>query len=155
MQKWPDANPADVKSVESVIAAFDDALSFSAGARDHYNDERVRSLFIPTAAITCPEPWKIQLSPPDWGDFFLGAIDELGFRETGFAEINTIRHKVTIGNVTSVYTHYTLEAPLGSPPIGQGINMWHIVNLNGRHAIASLIWEDESETAVTPSNLKL
>ncbi|WP_020398623.1 hypothetical protein [Kordiimonas gwangyangensis] len=152
MTKWPDADPADVKSVEAVIAAFDDTLSFNPGAF-LYNDERLRSLFVPTASILCPAPWNIQLSPLEWGGFFAQAAKDLGFTETGFAEKNHIRKLTTIGHVSSVYTFYTLHSPPASEAVGQGINMWHIVNLSGRHAIASLIWEDESETAVTPPEL--
>lgn len=150
MSNWPDANPEDVSSVEAVIKAFDDVLTFAPNEYA-YDDKRFLSLFLPTASITSPEPWNLTINPAQWADFFKGAMKEMGLFDKGFGESNIIKKVLTIGNVSSVYTYYTLHSPATSTEsFGCGVNMFHIVNLDGRFAIASLIWEDESETAPTP-----
>ena len=151
-ENWPEARQSDSDSVESVIAAFDEVLSF-AGHEFDFDNDRFLSLFLPTANLTSPKPWQMSLSPNEWENFFTQAVKDLGFAETGFAEKNEIRRVVTIGSVNSVYTFYTLHSPPQSEAQGQGVNIWHIVEVDGRFAIAGLIWEDESETAPTPPEL--
>ena len=150
---WPKARPSDVASVEALIQAFDEALSFEVGQFGKQMD-RLRSLFLPTANVVATEPWNIATDADGFVKFYLEAIPQIEADKTGFGERNKIMHVLTIGNVHSVYTYYTLHMPPSSEEAaGRGINMFHIVNIDGRFWIASCVWEDESETAPTPPHL--
>jgi hypothetical protein len=150
---WPAARPDDVVSIEALIRAFDEALSFSAGSFGKDMD-RLRSLFLPTANVASPRPWNLATDAEGFVRFYLEAIVQIQADQAGFAERNTIRRIVSIGDVHSVYTYYTLHVPPANPErLAGGVNLFHIVKLRDRYWIASCVWEDESEQAPTPPDL--
>lgn len=151
---WPQALPEDVSSIEALMRAFDECLSFEPGEFGLRID-RLRSLFLPTANVTATAPWHIATDADGFARFYLEAIPQIEGDKTGFGERNTIVRTLSIGDVHSVYTYYTLHMPPSNPePAGQGINMFHIVRRDGRYWIASCVWEDESEAAPTPAELR-
>jgi hypothetical protein len=151
---WPTARPDDVTSIEGLIRAFDAALSFPAGSFGKDMD-RLRSLFLPTANVASPGPWNLATDAEGFIRFYLEAIVQIQADQAGFAERNTIKRIVSIGDVHSVYTYYTLHVPPSNPErLAGGVNLFHVVKLDGRYWIASCVWEDESEHAPTPPDLK-
>jgi hypothetical protein len=150
---WPVPNAADVQSVESIIAAFDAALTFEPGGAPNY--QRLKSLFLPVGNLVSPKPWNMALDVDGFLRFVREALPELKFDQTGFAERNQIVKRYTIGGVNAVFAHYTLHSPAtAKDAFAQGINMFHIVEFDGKFAIASCVWEDESESAPTPADLR-
>lgn len=153
VRAWPEARTEDVASIEALIAAFDACLSFDPGEFGVRID-RLRSLFLPTANIVAAAPWNIVTDADGFANFFMEAIPQIGADETGLCERNAIVRSLSIGDVHSIDTYYTLHMPPSNPePMGRGVNMFHIVRVDGRYWIASCIWEDESETAPTPPEL--
>ncbi len=152
-REWPKADPGDVSSIEALVKAFDEALSFEPGAFGQ-NLDRLRSLFLPTANVVATAPWNIATDAEGFVQFLLEAIPQIEADKTGFGERNRIMRVVSIGDVHSVYTFYTLHMPPSNDEVmAQGVNMLHIVKFDGRYWIASCVWEDESETAPTPPDL--
>lgn len=150
---WPKARDEDVCSIEALVSAFDEALSFEAGKLDK-SMARLMSLFLPTANVTSTHPWNLATDAEGFARFFVDTIPAIGGDVTGFSERNTIVRQLSIGDVHSVYTYYTLHMPPDNPePAGKGINFLHVVKLNGRYWIASCVWEDESDNAPTPPEL--
>jgi hypothetical protein len=152
-QPWPAADPRDVASIEAIIKAFDETLSFEPGSFGKEMD-RLRSLFLPTANVVATAPWNIATDVEGFVAFYLEAIPQIEADKTGFGERNQIMRTVSIGDVHSVYTFYTLHMPPSNDePIARGVNMLHVVKFKGRYWIASCVWEDESETAQIPADL--
>jgi hypothetical protein len=153
-RKWPTARPGDVSSIEALIRAFDEALSFEPGGFGRDLD-RLRSLFLPTANVASPAPWDLATDAEGFVQFYLQAIPQIQADQAGFAERNVIKRIVSIGGVHSVYTYYTLHVPPANPETAaRGVNMFHIVERRGRFWIASCVWEDESDSAPTPEDLQ-
>lgn len=150
---WPKAAPDDVASIEALLQAFDECLSFEPGNYRGPGD-RMLSLFLPTASIVSPGAWSLAANPSGFAGFYDAVVRQEGFDQTGFSERNEIRKVVAIGNVNSVYTWYTIHAPPDAAPFGQGINLFHMVRQEGRFWISSLVWEDESDDAPTPPDLR-
>jgi hypothetical protein len=151
---WPTARPEDVSSVEALINAFDQTLQFEPGQFDG-NMDRLKSLFLPNANVASTLPWSLATDATGFASFIQKTIPMMEANKIGFGECNKIMRKLSIGDVHSVYTFYTLHMPSSNEtPMGQGVNMFHIVKLEGRYWIASLVWEDESEAAPTPADLR-
>jgi len=150
---WPVPDSADVRSIESILAAFDAALTFQPGGAPDFR--RLKSLFLPVGNLVCPKPWNVALDVDGFQHFVREALPKLNLDQAGFAERNQIVKRYTIGGVNAVFAYYTLHSPpTAKEAFGKGVNMFHIVEFDGKFAIASCVWEDESATAPTPAELR-
>lgn len=144
------ARPADVQSIDSIVAALYDVISGPVGkARDF---DRLHSLFTPDARMAAIG------HRPD-GSYALRTmtVDDYVARnakvlvEVGFIESEKARTTEQFGQLAHVFSTY--EARKASPeaaPFMRGINSIQLVNDGSRWWIASLIWRAEDDQLKLP-----
>ncbi len=137
----PEAKPADVASIDTILAALYDVISGPPGARDW---DRFNSLFIPEAHLIFtgkkPDgtPVHRALTPKEYeehsGAFFL---------KEGFFE-NSIANKVDrFGQVAQVFSTYESRHEKGAKPFARGINSIQLMNDGKRWWVVSILWDSE------------
>lgn len=141
----PDADPADVESIDAIIDALYDVISGPAGERDW---DRFRSLFLPGAAELIPaatppsarsdRPLPV-LSPQDyvdWGGPY--------FLENPFYEREVARDEERFGNIAQLFSTYeSRRSPEDAEPFARGINSVQLVRHDGRWWIVSIAWDED------------
>ena len=161
-QPTPAANPADVATTDSIIAALYDVISGPAGRKRDW--DRFRSLFAPGARLIPTGPRRPAGTPPDAplkGDEEYAARaltpDEYVQRSgpflegQGFYERETARRTEQFGHIAHAFSTY--EGRLKSPdakPFVRGINSIQLVNDGRRWWIVTVFWEAETERTPLP-----
>jgi hypothetical protein len=143
----PAANPADVSSVDAIMAATYDVISGPAGkARDW---DRFRSLFVPGARLMAVHEDKD-------GTFSLHAVSPDGYIErageylvkNGFAERESARKAERYGNIVQVFSTYeSRHDPSDAKPFARGINSFQLFFDGKRWWVVTIYWQEE-----TPGN---
>jgi hypothetical protein len=161
------ANPADVASIDAIIAAAYDVISGPAGQERDWNRER--SLFIPGARLipTAAKPGVTSESKPD-GHF--GQITSeskiapqildveayiarsRGYLEKdGFFEKEIARRTEQFGHIAHVWSTYESRHQMDDPqPFMRGINSIQLVYKEGRWWIVTIYWQHESPDNLIP-----
>ena len=145
----PAANPADVATMDSTIAALYDVISGPAGKR---NWDRFRSLFVPGARL-------IPTAPRPMGE--VGArvmtveeyVQRAGafFEKEGFFEREAARHTDTFGNIAQVFSTYeSRHAKEDAKPFQRGINSIQLMNDGKRWWVVTIFWQGEDEKNPLP-----
>ena len=158
----PAANPADVATLDSIIAALYDVISGPAGKRRDW--DRFRSLFAPGARLIPTGPRRPPGTPPDapltgseeYAPRALAPEDYVRlsgpFLEgQGFFERETARRTEQFGHIAHAFSTY--EGKLKSPdakPFVRGINSIQLVNDGKRWWIITVFWEAETERTPLP-----
>lgn len=137
----PEAKPAEVASIDSILAALYDVISGPAGPRDW---DRFNSLFIPEAHLIFtgkkPDgtPVHKALTPKEYQDRS-GAF----FLKEGFFE-NTVANKIDqFGQVAQVFSTYESRHEKGAKPFARGINSIQLLNDGKRWWVVSILWDSE------------
>ena len=139
----PAANPADVATMDSAIAALYDVISGPAGKKRDWN--RFRSLFIPGARL-------IPTGKRQAGGFGSTVIDPEGYitrsstvlEEQGFFEKEIARRTETFGNIAHVFSTYEAHRKADEKePFMRGINSIQLMNDGKRWWIVTVFWEAE------------
>lgn len=139
----PAANPADVATMNSTIAALYDVISGPAGKKRDWN--RFRSLFIPGARL-------IPTGQRQGGGFGSTVIDPEGYitrsspflEEQGFFEKEIARRTETFGNIAHVFSTYEARHKAeDKDPFMRGINSIQLMNDGKRWWIVTVFWEAE------------
>lgn len=140
----PAANPADVATMDSTIAALYDVISGPAGKKRDWN--RFRSLFIPSARL-------IPTGKRQGGGFGSTVIDPEGYitrsstilEEQGFFEKEVARRTEIFGNIAHVFSTYEARHKADDKePFMRGINSIQLMNDGKRWWIVTVFWEAES-----------
>ena len=149
----PTANPADVASVDAIVAALYAVISGPAGqARDW---DRMRSLFHPSARMEPIVPRKaggfavIVLAPDDYvkrsGDMLV---------KFGFTERELSRKQERLGNLVHVWStyegHFTGEGAPTKDAI-RGINSIQLAFDGSRWWVLNLTWQAETPEIRLPA----
>ena len=146
----PEANPADVASIDAVMKALYDVISGPAGQSRDW--DRMRSLFIPEA----------QLVPtgtnPEGGhayrvisveDYITGAGPRL--EKDGFFEKEIHRVTEQYGNIAHSFSTYeSFRTAEDTEPFMRGINSFQLMFDGDRWWIVSVYWQGESPAAPIP-----
>ena len=143
----PQAAPADVDSVEHLVAALYDVISGPAGPR---NWERFRSLCYPGARFI----------PSGIRDGKIGAraftTDEYAerakpiFEKEGFFE-NSIANRIEIwDHIAHVWSTYESRHAKGEKPFARGINSIQLLNDGSRWWVVTVYWESEDAAHPLP-----
>ncbi|MGZ8379848.1 MAG: DUF6265 family protein [Gemmatirosa sp.] len=139
----PAARPADVASVDAILAALYDVISGPAGQKRDW--DRMRSLFAPGARLI-PTGRR-----PD-GTFSMRSwtVDEyianagVGLETNGFFEREIGRRTETYGNVVHAFSSYDSKRTLADPqPFARGINSIQLWNDGKRWWVVTVFWEGE------------
>lgn len=145
----PAPRPADVASVDAIVAALYDAVSGPAGPRDW---NRLRSLFSPDGKMA-----KVGARPD--GSIVYGSmtVDEYiaraikPFSENGFFESELARTTETFGQIVHVFSTYQAKrAPGDAKPLARGINSIQLYHDGNRWYVVSLLWRAEDDKLSLP-----
>jgi hypothetical protein len=144
----PPAKLADVKSVESILAAVYDVISGPPGERDW---DRFRSLFAPQARLTSAT--KESASHPvrllNVDDYINLAGDY--FKTHGFFESAIVNHVERFGNIAQVFSSYESRNAANEKPFTRGINSIQLFYDGSRWWVLSILWDEESPTNPLPA----
>jgi hypothetical protein len=141
--------PADVASMDSIIAALYDVISGPPGAR---NWDRFRSLFAPGARLIANgvrptgEVVSRVMTPDDYaqrnGPFF---------EKNGFFERESARRIEAFGNIAHLFSTYeSRHAREDAKPFQRGINSIQLVNDGKRWWIMTVFWQGEDDKHILP-----
>ena len=149
-QTTPPANPADVATMDSIVAAVYDVISGPAGKRDW---DRFRSLFIPSARLipTGPRP------TGEVGSRVLTVEDYAqragaSFEKQGFFEREVSRRLERFGSIAHIFSTYeSRHAKDDAKPFQRGINSIQLMNDGKRWWVVTIFWQGEDEKNPLPA----
>jgi hypothetical protein len=137
----PAANPADVASVDAILAALYDVISGPANKPRDWN--RMRSLFAPGGRL-------IPIGPRQNGEIAPRVLDVEDYIKTsgpfieknGFFEREAGRRTDTSGHMVHVFSAYEARHKAEDPePFMRGTNSIQLVNDGKRWWIVTVLWE--------------
>lgn len=148
------ANPADVASVDAIIAALYDVISGPAGKQRDW--KRLHSLFTPEARMVA-----IGARPAGPGAANVGAramsVDDYiarttkPFGEAGFFESELARSTETFGQLVHVFSTYEARHAVADPkPFVRGVNSIQLFHDGARWWILNLAWRAEDDKLALP-----
>ena len=152
--KTKSANPADVESIDAIIAATYDVISGPAGKIRDW--DRERSLFIPGAILvptaTVPGRNDVDLAPLVLDvDGYIARVEPL-FAKEGFYEKEIARRTEQFGQIAHVWSTYeSRHDPSDREPFMRGINSIQLFNDGKRWWILSIYWQHENVKNQIPS----
>jgi len=142
-QSVPIARPADVGSLDAIVAALYDVISGPAGQRRDW--DRMRTLFVPGAQLIPTTP-----RPDSTGTIRIMTVDEfitgIGPRleESGFFEREIGRRTEQYGGIAHLFSSYDSRRAAADPaPFARGINSIQAWNDGKRWWILTVFWEGE------------
>jgi hypothetical protein len=160
-------NPADVESIDAIVAAAYDGISGPAGKKRDW--DRERSLYIPGARLI-PLAAEAGVAGGEDVDLATGRVRSTGglepqildvegfiarvepfFQENGFYEKEIARRIEQFGNIAHVWSTYESRHNKDDPePFMRGINSIQLFNDGKRWWIVSIYWQQESAAAPIP-----
>jgi hypothetical protein len=155
---WPAAkNPADVDTIDHLVAALYDVISGPAGKPRDW--DRFRSLFLPDgrlSVIRAAAP-ATDGKPATNGDvvFLTPDVyverDDPYFKKSGFFEHGIAQRTEEFGNLAMVWTTYeSRHDATDAKPFARGINCLTLAHAQGRYWIVNITWDDEREGLSLP-----
>lgn len=150
---WPVAKPADVESIEAIVASVYDVISGPAGkARDW---DRFRSLFVPDARLMPVRPGKPE--PGSHNDIAPFGVEDYIQRsspamlQSGFAERGIANRVEAFGNIAHVWSTYeSRHAPTDPQPYARGINSITLIKDGNRYWVVQILWDSERPGSPIP-----
>lgn len=145
-----EADPADVESVDAIVAAVYDVISGDAGeARDW---DRWHSLFAEgatlSAVVASSDGYRrVIMTPESYVERSGASLERDGFFET---EINRVSEGYgMIAHVFSTYESYRSRAD--DEPFARGINSFQLMNDGSRWWVVSVYWQGEGAANPIPA----
>lgn len=146
----PAAKPADVDSIEHIMAAVYDVISGPPGPR---NWDRFRSLFVPEARLTStvknPDRASVRLLSVE--GFVKGGGDY--FSTHPFFESAIVNKVQRFGNIAQVFSSYESRNAPNEKPFVRGINSMQVFYDGQRWWMLSILWDEESANNPLPANM--
>jgi len=146
----PAANPADVATMDSIIAAVYDVISGPAGKKRDW--DRMRSLFLPGARLipTGARPNGAYGSRVVTVDEYIERSSGF-FEKEGFYEREAARITEQFGQIAHAFSTYeSRHAPEDAKPFQRGINSIQLMNDGKRWWIVTIFWQGEDEKTALP-----
>jgi len=146
----PAANPADVASIDSIIAAVYDVISGPAGKKRDW--DRMRSLFVQGARLIPTG----QRSNDGYASRVLTVEDYISrsapfLEKEGFFEKESARKTETFAHIAHVFSTYESRHTAQDPkPFTRGINSFQLMNDGSRWWIVTIFWQGEDEKNPIP-----
>ncbi len=144
------ANPADVASVDAIIARLYEGISGAAGKQRDWNRER--ALYLPGARLIAVgkrrtgEVINRVMSIED----YIAANSALLEKE-GFFEKEVARRAEVFGNIVHVWSTYEARHKVDdAQPFMRGINSIQLVNDGKRWWIMTILWQAENPDTKLP-----
>lgn len=145
----PEADPADVESVDAIITALYASLSGPAGEERQW--DRFRSLHIPEARL-------IPVFRTDEGarpvildlETYISRVND-NFYENGFFEVEIARTEEAFGHIVHAFSTYeSYRTENDAEPIARGINSIQLMHDGNRWWIIHILWDPEREDQPIP-----
>ncbi len=133
------ANPADVATMDAIVAAVYDVISGPAGKRDW---DRFRSLSRPTGEVGSRV-----ITVEDY-------VQRAGaaFEKQGFFEREVSRRLEKFGNIAQLFSTYeSRHAKDDAKPFQRGINSIQLMNDGKRWWVVTIFWQGEDEKNPLPA----
>jgi hypothetical protein len=146
----PAANPADVASMDAIIAALYDVISGPAGKKRDW--DRMRSLFIPGARLipTGPRPGGGVGSRVLTVDEYITRASGF-FDKEGFYERESARRTESFGSIAHLFSTYeSRHKPDDPQPFQRGINSIQLMNDGQRWWVVTIFWQGEDKEHPLP-----
>jgi hypothetical protein len=146
-------NPADVESIDAIIAASYDVISGPPGKKRDW--ARERSLFYPGARLiptaTVPGKTDVDLAPLVLDvEGYIARVEPL-FEKEGFYETEVARRTEQFGRIAQVWSTYeSRHDPAEAKPFMRGVNSFQLFNDGERWWILSIYWQHESSQHPLP-----
>ncbi len=142
-------NQADVKSMDSILAALYDVISGPAGQKRDW--DRFRSLFLPGARLIptgrrATGQTGIHVLTPD--DYVANTSPYL--EKEGFYEREIARHADQYGAIAQVFSTYESRHKPGEAPFARGINSIQLLNDGQRWWVVTVLWANETPQTPLP-----
>ncbi len=144
----PPANPVDVKSVDSILAALYDVISGPAGERDW---NRFRSLFMPNARLTSPKklPTAQFTSAPTASKTTSVSAAPL-FPEERFLRKTRRQSHPNLRQRRPGFQQLRIPPRPRRCPFRFGINSIQLVNDGSRWWVVNILWDEERPDSSSP-----
>ncbi|MBZ0173371.1 MAG: nuclear transport factor 2 family protein [Phycisphaerales bacterium] len=150
----PEADPADVASIDAIVGAYYDSLSGPKGEERDW--DRLRSIFQPMARLVAARPvrgdhsgiWVMELE-----EFI--AFNKSVMERGGFFEREISRKTETFGNIAHVWSTYESRRAASDPePYSRGIYSVQLLRDGDRWWIVSVYWDYErADSPIPPAYL--
>ncbi len=143
----PPANSSnDVSSVDAIVRALYESVSFAPGAQPDY--KRLRSLFHPEGRLIPPKGERDGKVPVLAMDAFIKKSREYvimtGMEARGFFEKEVHRATESFGNIVHLFSTYeSRHTSKESAPVQRGINSIQLVKDAGRWWVLTILWDIE------------
>jgi hypothetical protein len=146
---WPAPNPADVKSVDAILAAVYDAISGPAGQSRDW--KRFQSLFVPDAKLIPVRalPGSPSAAHPSTDVTYMSVEDYIkrasgGMTTNGFYEQSVHNEIQQFGDIVQVFSTYESRHKADDPkPFARGINSFQLLKDGERYWVVNIYWEAE------------
>ena len=147
------AHSADVASVDAIVRALYESISFSPGGQPNY--DRLRSLFHPGARLI---PAKVEKNASivvlEVDTFIIKSREYVvlaGQERTGFIEKEISRRIDAFGNIVHVFSTYESDNGTGDPgSVQRGINSIQLVHDEDRWWVLTILWDVEKPARSIP-----
>jgi hypothetical protein len=139
----PTANPADVSSVDAIMAATYDVISGPPTKKRDW--DRFRSLFVPGARLIPADrgkdgTFKVDVITPDE----YAKMADPYFSKNGFAEREIFRKSERYGNIMQIFSTYESRHDAGdAKPFARGINSFQLLYDGKRWWVVTIYWQEE------------
>ncbi|MBI1803551.1 MAG: hypothetical protein HY033_01810 [Ignavibacteriae bacterium] len=140
------ANPADVVSVNAIIKALYESVSFPPGRQPDYT--RLRTLFHLNGIVIPPRTdHSAEFAVTDVETFINRSrqyVITTGMERKGFHENEIARRTESFGSIVHVFSTYESRYQPGDPtPIQRGINSIQLGRDGKRWCVLSILWDVE------------
>lgn len=145
------ARPADVASVDGIVAALYDTISGPAGKARDWN--RLRALFRDDGRMVVHSPGKdgVLHTRVMTVEEYIARVAPV-FAQQGFYESELARQGEQYGQIAQVFSTYEARHAPGDKPFVRGINSIQLVNDGRRWWISQLLWQPEGERSPLPEH---
>lgn len=142
--------PLDVTSIDAMIKALYEAISFRVGESPDWN--RLRSLFVPAARlIHAKAEGAVIMDVPGFIANYQQNLQKSHLAKKGFFEIEIARQVEHFDNIAQVFSTYESRHTIeDSVPIARGINSIQLIRENQRWWIISILWVNERPEQLIP-----
>lgn len=145
-----EARLGDVSSVDGIIQALYEAISFEVGESPDWS--RLRSLFDKRAQLVHGKADRaVVLSVEDFIAAYQKNLRTSDLRSRGFREVEIARRSQCFDSIAHVFSTYRSFHPTEQTrTLSRGINSIHLFANKGRWWAIAILWEDESGNTPIP-----
>lgn len=143
------ADPADVESVDAIIAALYDVISGPAGEERDW--DRMRSLFVKNAtlsAVGIDRQGNTRMTPMTVESYINGPGQSL--EKMGFFEEEVGRTMDTYGHISQLFSTYISKRTADGEVFSRGINSIQVMYDGSRYHIVNILWFSENDQFPIP-----